>query len=120
MNAVSKVTDADHMGGLLAGQRAAFLRDGAPSLARRRTDLARLKHALIGRRQALEAAIASDFGNRSRHETAIMEISGLVGGIDYLRRNLRQFMRPQRRRVSLHLQFGRAWVEYQPVGVVGV
>lgn len=120
MNAIAKATDADHMGSLLASQRAAFLRDGSPSLARRRADLAKLKQALISRREAIEAAIDSDFGHRSRHETAIMEIFGVVGGIDYLRKSLRRFMRPERRHVSLLMQFGKAWIEYQPVGVVGV
>jgi len=105
---------------VLEEQRAAFLRDGSPSLARRRADLAKLKQALINRREAIEAAIDSDFGHRSRHETAIMEILGVVGGIDYLRKNLRRFMRPERRHVSLLMQFGKAWVEYQPLGVVGV
>ena len=120
MNAIGKIADADHLGGLLARQRVAFLRDGAPSLVRRRTDLTKLKHALIDRRAALEAAIAADFGHRAHQETAIMEIYGLVGGIDYLRRNLHRFMQPQRRHISLHLQLGRARVEYQPLGVVGV
>ena len=79
-----------------AVQRAAYLRDGAPSLAARRGDLSRFKAALIARRSAIEEAINTDFGNRSRHETAMMELGGVVQGIDYLERNLRQFMRPTR------------------------
>jgi NAD(P)-dependent dehydrogenase (short-subunit alcohol dehydrogenase family) len=98
--------DAERLAALLDAQRAAFLRDGSPSLAHRRAALAKLKKALIDRRGAIEAAVDSDFGHRSRHETAIMEIFGLVGGIDYLRRNLRRFMRPERRHVPLHMQFG--------------
>jgi coniferyl-aldehyde dehydrogenase len=113
-------TEAERIAALLAAQRAAFLRDGPPSLAQRRADLANLKQALIDRRGAIEAAIDSDFGHRSRHETAIMEIFSVVAGIDYLHRNLRRFMRPERRRIPLHLQFGKAWVEYQPLGVVGI
>ncbi len=35
----------------------------------------------------------ADFGHRSRHETAIMEVMVLIQGIDYLRSNLRKFMR---------------------------
>ncbi|MCQ1766947.1 coniferyl aldehyde dehydrogenase [Neorhizobium galegae] len=120
MNAITKNADAENLASLLDAQRAAFLRDGSPSLARRRADLAKLKKALIDRRSAIEAAFDSDFGHRSRHETAIMEIFGLVGGIDYLRRNLRRFMRPERRHVPIHMQFGKAWIEYQPLGVVGV
>jgi coniferyl-aldehyde dehydrogenase len=49
-----------------------------------------------------------------------MEVVGVVEGIRYLRRNLCAFMRPTRRHVALHMRFGKARVEYQPLGVVGV
>jgi len=120
MNTTPKISDAKQLMLLLEAQRAAFLRDGSPSLGQRRADLAKLKQALISRREAIAAAIDSDFGHRSRHETAIMEIFGVVVGIDYLRKNLRRFMRPERRHVSFLMQFGKAWIEYQPLGVVGV
>jgi coniferyl-aldehyde dehydrogenase len=113
-------TDAERFQHILQVQRAAYLRDGAPSLAARRNDLARFKAALIARRRAIEKAITIDFGHRSRHETAIMEIVGVVQGIDYLRRNLRRFMRPTRRHIDLLLRFGSNRIEYQPLGVVGV
>lgn len=56
----------------------------------------------------------ADFGHRSRHETAIMEIVALIQGIDYLHGNLRRFMRPTRRHVALPMRFGSARIEYQP------
>ncbi|MEP7066377.1 MAG: coniferyl aldehyde dehydrogenase [Gemmatimonadota bacterium] len=108
------------LSGILALQRTAFLRDGSPSLAQRRADLHRFRYALLARRQAIEDAIIADFGHHSRHEIAIMELLGVVEGIKYLHRNLRRFMRPTRRRVALALRFGKARVEYQPLGVVGV
>jgi coniferyl-aldehyde dehydrogenase len=113
-------TDAERFSHILEVQRAAYLRDGAPSLAARRSDLNNLKAALIARRSAIEEAINTDFGHRSRHETAMMEIVGVVQGIDYLQRNLRRFMRPTRRRIALPLRFGTNRIEYQPLGVVGV
>jgi coniferyl-aldehyde dehydrogenase len=82
---------------ILAAQRAAYLRDGAPSLAARRSDLKKFKAALLTRQTAIEEAINTDFGNRWRHETALLEVFGVVQGIDYLERNLRRFMRPSRR-----------------------
>ncbi|MFI0454350.1 aldehyde dehydrogenase family protein [Actinomadura sp. 6N118] len=116
----SQPTDAERFGHILQVQRAAYLRDGAPSMAARRSDLSRLKAALIARRSAIEEAINTDFGHRSRHETAMMELGGVVQGIDYLERNLRRFMRPTRRHTALMLRFGTNRVEYQPLGVVGV
>ncbi|MBR0751193.1 coniferyl aldehyde dehydrogenase [Bradyrhizobium jicamae] len=120
MNTTPKIANAEQLRLLLEAQRSAFLRDGSPSLAQRRADLSKLRQALIDRRDAIQAALDFDFGHRSRHETAIMEILGVVGGIDYLRSNLRRFMRPERRHMPLHMQFGKAWIEYQPLGVVGV
>ncbi|WP_405512527.1 coniferyl aldehyde dehydrogenase [Streptomyces canus] len=113
-------TDAERFGHILAVQRAAYRRDGAPSLAARRSDLRRFKAALIARRSAIEEAINTDFGNRSRHETAMMELGGVVQGIDYLERNLRRFMRPTGRHTALHMRWGTNRIEYQPLGVVGV
>jgi len=118
--AATQPTDAERFGHILDVQRAAYLRDGAPSLAARRSDLNNLKAALIARRSAIEEAINTDFGHRSRHETAMMELVGVVQGIDYLQRNLRRFMLPTRRRIALPLRFGTNRVEYQPLGVVGV
>jgi coniferyl-aldehyde dehydrogenase len=112
--------DQERFKQVLAAQRAAYLHDGAPSLAKRRSDLKKFKAALIARRRAIEEAINADVGNRSRHETAIMEVLGVVQGIDYLNRNLRRFMRPSRRHIALHQRSGSNHVEYQPLGVVGV
>jgi len=105
---------------VLAMQRAAFLRDGAPSLAQRRASLAKLRAAVIARRGDLEAALDRDFGHRARHETAIMEILPLIWGIDYLSSHLRRFMRPERRHVALPMRLAGARVEYQPLGVIGI
>src|SRR5262245_51992925 len=110
----------DALAGMLARQRAAFRQAGPPSLGERQATLKRLRAAVLARREELKAALDTDFGHRSQHETAIMEILALMWGIDYLHRNLRRFMRGQRRRVALPMRLGRASVEYQPLGVVGI
>ena len=63
--AATQPTDAQRFGHILQVQRAAYLRDGAPSLAARRSDLNNLKAALIARRSVIEEAINTDFGHRS-------------------------------------------------------
>jgi coniferyl-aldehyde dehydrogenase len=105
---------------LLVAQREALLRDGSPSLKRRRSDLLKLKKGILARRRDFEAAIKADFGHRSAYETSIMEIMPTVQGIDYLRRNLRRWMRPRARRVAMHFRPGIAKVVLQPLGIVGV
>jgi len=120
IRSADEVGRPDALAALLARQRAAFLREGAPSMEARRTRLLALRAALVAHRREIEAALTSDFGHRSRHETAIMEILPLIWGIDYLRRHLRRFMRPERRHVALPMRLGRARIEYQPLGVVGI
>ncbi len=104
----------------LAAQRAAFRRNASPLLQKRRDDLGKLRAAVVSHRRRFETAIAQDFGHRSPVETSFAEIAGLLNGIDYLHKHLAQMMRPQRRRVALQMQLGRARVEYQPLGVVGI
>jgi coniferyl-aldehyde dehydrogenase len=116
----SVATPQQTLSSLLARQRAAFLRNGPPSLAARRANLKKLRAALLARRADFEAALDVDFGHRSRHETAIMEMLVVTWGIDYLHKNLRRFMRRERRHVALPMHRARAYVEYQPLGVVGI
>lgn len=104
----------------LAAQRHAFLRDGAPTIAQRKAALRRLRSAILAQRDALTAAVSADFGHRSPYETDILEILVTVQAIDYLLRNLKRFMQPERRHVALPYQAGRAYVQYQPKGVIGV
>lgn len=104
----------------LAIQRAAFHAAGAPAITQRLAKLARLKQAILARRAEFEAAISADFGNRSRFETAVMEIMPVAQSIDYLRKQLRRWARPQRRHVALQFRPARAKVMMQPLGVVGI
>ena len=120
MNATASTSLDPRIDEILARQRAAFLHDGPPALAERRTGLTKLRAAILGRRTEIERALDADFGHRSRHETAMMEIMTPVQGIDYLHRNLRRFMRSERRQVAMTFRFASARIEYQPLGVVGI
>ncbi|WP_460481908.1 coniferyl aldehyde dehydrogenase [Comamonas humi] len=112
--------DSTHMAALLHRQRSAFLQEEPPSLALRKARLARLRAAVLTHREALKDAVSADFGHRSRHETDIMELSCVIQAIDYLSSHLRRFMKRERRHVHLFYRSARAYVEYQPLGVVGV
>ena len=120
MDALAPLQSDTSLENILARQRAAFLRDGPPTRAQRRADLKALRAAVLARRDEIEGALDADFGHRSRHETAMLEIMTLVQGIDYLTRNLRRFMAPERRHVALIFRSGSARIEYQPLGVIGI
>jgi coniferyl-aldehyde dehydrogenase len=108
------------LSGILERQRAAFLREGAPGLAERTADLTKLKRAVLAQKRAIEEAINADFGHRSAYETRIMELAPVVQTINYLRRNLKKWMRPERRRIAIHFVPARSYVVHQPLGVVGI
>ena len=104
----------------LALQRAAFLRDGPPTLKQRRSDLKKLKEAILERQDRFLAALDADFGHRARQESQMLDLGTTVGAINYLYSNLRRFMRPERRHVAAIFKPASANVVYQPLGVVGV
>ncbi|CAK7025024.1 hypothetical protein NUK34_12855 [Kerstersia gyiorum] len=82
--------DALQLERTLMRQRTAFLRDHASSLERRRADLTKLRSAILANKDEITTAISSDFGHRSRYETAIMKLMTLIMGIDYLHKHLRR------------------------------
>ena len=83
-------------------------------------DLAKLKKAVRAHLPEFAKTLDADFEGRSAKETAILEGMALVQGINYLRRNLKAWMRPQQRHVEMHFLPGRSRVVYQPLGVVGI
>jgi coniferyl-aldehyde dehydrogenase len=100
-------------------QRAAFMAAPMPDLAGRRADLKRLKSVLIANRERFAATISTDFGGRAAPET-MAEILTVVHHINYCRRRLGRWMKPQRRGTSLLMATTRAMVHFQPLGVVGI
>lgn len=105
---------------LLAQQRAAFAANSFPSAAERRANLSHLLDAVLKHKNALAEAIDADFGGRSKHEVMFSEIYVSVSSLQHARRNVRDWMAPRPRPVSAPLQFARAYLMPQPVGVVGV
>ncbi|MDQ5882548.1 MAG: coniferyl-aldehyde dehydrogenase, partial [Pseudomonadota bacterium] len=100
--------------------QAASRRDLTPAAELRLRRLDALETMLRENEDAFAAAISADFGNRSAHETRLLEIFPSLEGIKHARRHLRGWMRPQRRGVALWFQPGRAEVQHQPLGVVGI
>lgn len=100
--------------------RAAALADPNPDAARRREWLTGLADALAGRQNDVVAAIDADFGGRLAHETLLAELFVTVSALRHSAARLKGWMKRRRRPVPVPLQPGRAWVEPQPLGVVGV
>jgi coniferyl-aldehyde dehydrogenase len=115
--------EAAAMNALLAQQKAAHLRDGAPSAATRIARIDRCIALLIDNRRAIEDALNQDFGARSKDATAFTDVAGSIGPLKHARDNLGRWMRPEKRKVTpaiLGLFGAKAEIRYQPKGVVGI
>ncbi len=110
------------MNDILTSQRAAFLADMPVSLDVRRDRLKRA--AAMVREQAARFcdALSEDFGHRSREQSMLTDIAGSIAPIDHATKHLDRWAKREKRAVQfpLGLLGARAWVEYQPKGVVGV
>ena len=107
---------------LVAAQRAAFMAELPVSLDARRDRLNRAKAMIRDHAARFCDALAEDFGHRSREQSMLTDIAGSIGPIDHALKHLARWAKPEKRAVQfpLGLLGARAWVEYQPKGVVGV
>ena len=103
-----------------AAARRAYESSRMPSAAERRQSLTRLEQLLVNHREAIEAAISSDFGNRSRHETQLLEVFPALGTVRDARKHVARWMKPARAWASLWFLPARTEIRPQPLGVVGI
>jgi coniferyl-aldehyde dehydrogenase len=101
-------------------QDAARLRDPYPSVASRRTQLARLAAMIKAAQPEIERAISADFGHRAPQETALVEVFTSLEAVRYTSRCLGRWAKPERRPVSIWHRPGHARLHRQPLGVVGI
>lgn len=109
-----------HLNALLSSQKNAYQRYPVPTAKDRIERLARLKRVLLKYQDQISAAINQDYGNRSFAETKIGELLTCLEHIKYYSKNLSTWMKPSKRHVSIIHQPAKAWVEYQPLGVIGI
>ncbi len=103
-----------------AAARRAYEGARMPSAAARRQSLTRLEQLLVSHRESIEAAICADFGNRSRHETQLLEIFPALGTVRDARKHVARWMKPARAWASLWFLPARTEIRPQPLGVVGI
>ncbi|MBP7704801.1 MAG: coniferyl aldehyde dehydrogenase [Caulobacter sp.] len=111
------------MQAILDKQKAAHLRDGAPTAEQRIERIDRCIGLLVDHSSDIQDAINADFGNRSREATLLTDVSGSIGPLKHARENLRKWMKGEKRKTTpaiLGLFGAKAEVVFQPKGVVGV
>ncbi|AOA59428.1 coniferyl aldehyde dehydrogenase [Acinetobacter larvae] len=105
---------------LLQLQKEAYQRQPCASAKVRLERLAQLKQVLVQYQDDIAKAIHHDYGNRSIAETKIGELLSCLEHIKYYSKHLSQWMKPSKRHVGLIHQPAKAWVRYQPLGVIGI
>lgn len=102
-------------------QKASFLKSDPETLQERRAHLQKLKAMLVNHREEIFSALSKDYGNRSWHESIIAEYIAVIDDICAARKQLKKWMKPQRRKVD-HLMYlgAKNTVIPQPLGVIGV
>ena len=127
MNSHTKTTsmtphffDSQYLNEVLAQQKHAYLHYPLPTAKERIDRLARLKRILVKYQDQFAEAINHDYGNRSIGETKIGELLTCLEHVKYYSKNLTRWMKPSKRHVGIIHQPAKAWVQYQPLGVVGI
>lgn len=106
----------------LAAMRAAFMAELPVGIAARKDRLRRAIALVKDHANAFCDALSEDFGHRSRDQSLVTDIAGSVAPLANALKHVESWAKPERRKVQfpLGLLGAKAWVEYQPKGVVGV
>ncbi len=104
----------------LVAQQQAFEHCRYPEHAKRIADLKSLKNALIAFQEPLASALSEDFGCRSVDDSKIADIMPTIMGINYAISKLKKWLKPSKRHVGVLFQPAKAYVTYQPLGIVGI
>jgi len=107
---------------VLQAQKAAHIRDGAPSAAKRTEWLDKAIALIVDHQKEIEDALAEDFGHRSKDATRLTDVASSIGPLQHAKKHLAKWMRPEKRKVEfpLGLLGSRAEIHYQPKGTVGI
>ncbi len=105
---------------LLEKQKAAYWSEPFPTETLRKQQLRALKNALLKHKEKLVKAVSADFGWRSDDESLLADIMPTVMSIDHAIKHLRDWMKPEKRHVSMMFQPASNRIMYQPLGVIGI
>ncbi|MEN2788177.1 coniferyl aldehyde dehydrogenase [Sphingomonas oligophenolica] len=107
---------------ILAEQRGAFMAELPVSIAVRKDRLKRAAAMISDNAARFCDALSEDFGHRSREQSMLTDIASSIAPINHAIKSVEKWARAEKRPVQfpLGLLGARAWIEYQPKGVVGV
>lgn len=113
---------AESIRSIVDRQKAAHIKEGAPSAERRIDWIDRAIALVVDNQKEIVEALSSDFGHRSHEQSLLADVMGSIGPLKHAKKHLRQWMKPEKRKVQfpLNLLGAKARVEFQPLGVIGI
>lgn len=107
---------------ILKRQRTAFMAELPVPVAVRKDRLKRAVALVADNAGAWCDALSEDFGHRSREQSMMTDIGGSIGPLRHAIKHVDRWAAREKRspRFPLGLLGARAWIDYQPKGVVGV
>ena len=100
--------------------RIAYAAARMPGLQARREALTQLDRLLTENVDEIAAAISADFGNRSLHETKLLEIFPSRTAVLDAKRHVKSWMKTRRSWASMWFLPARTELRPQPLGVIGI
>lgn len=112
----------DELMKVMEAQRADYLAEGHVSAETRIDRMRRGMNSVAKFQDQLVDALNTDFTCRSREVTMLTDVSASIGPFKSGMKQVRKWMKPEKRKsmFPLGLLGARSWIEYQPMGVVGV
>ncbi|HEY2300204.1 MAG TPA: aldehyde dehydrogenase family protein [Jatrophihabitans sp.] len=110
---------AESIPDVVARLRSTFRTGRTRPLEWRFGQLEALERMLVEREKDFVAAIVADLG-RNEVDAWLADIAPVVAESKYARKHLRSWTKPQRTKVPLAALPGKAWVQWEPLGVAGI
>ncbi len=101
-------------------QKISFSQTAITSRQKRIRQLLALKKALLSHQNALVSALNQDYGHRPTQDSLIADIMPCVLNINYTVKQLKKWMRPERRHSGLLFAPAKVTIHYQPLGIIGI
>jgi aldehyde dehydrogenase (NAD+) len=112
-------TAAEDIPAVVRRLRATFRNGRTRSIEWRIGQLEALERMLTEREKDFAEALGNDLG-RSAVDAWLADVAPVAAESKYARKHLHAWIRPQKSKLPLSIMPGKAWVQYEPLGVVGI
>ena len=103
-------------------QKMRSLVEGTPGIEIRLDRLNRVLDMMISYQDQIPVALSKDFGHRSPMASKFTDVASVFDAIHFAKKSLKKWMKPEKRSASspFNLFGAKAYIQYQPLGTVGV